>query len=257
MATKTKKVKMGFFRRNIYYLIAGTAAILVALTLILVFTLGRGVQTNGGNDTDVVAPPIVFSAPVDSSTITNSSVVLSSGGTPVDAALVLDATGTTLTVTPTSLASGTAYTLALSSAIMSSDGSTTPLTTASLGFTTQSFAIQSVTATADDTTVSSLQVTLNNLTSGAKTANFRVEIRRDLGARIDDGGTVVYISPDKSLSASVPTGSDNPVTLNLNAADITQDVTGGDPATGSTYIDVYVLDGQGNQIGDAYHMQLN
>lgn len=94
-------------------------------------------------------------------------------------------------------------------------------------------------------------VTVKNLGDKAKNVILRMEIRRDLGARELSGGTSVQIlSSDK---VSVEGKSTKEITF--ADLDISKDLYG-NSVGGSTFVDIYLLNEKGIQIGNPYHQKI-
>ena len=187
-----------------------------------------------------------------------ANVVLTCGTDPEPVPVTLSLNGRILTVTPAeALAYGTEYNLALTDAVMS-DNRADALTATKITFTTKSFELVDAAAAldADFTTLEGLEVTLRNVVATQKTANIKVEIRRDLGSRLEGGGTVVYIAAfDQNKLAGEATET---LTFDALNVDLTKDLynDANTEVQGDAFLDVYVLNGKGEQIGEALHKKL-
>lgn len=208
-----------------------------------------------------VDEPIVvaFNQAVKKKTISSDSVTLTKDGTAVATEISLEetTTGTILTIKPeASLSYATDYKLTLAGTITNQDSEA--LEESSIEFTTKCFTIEDVKVSINSeyTTLEGLEITIKNEGEKNKTANLKVEIRRDLGARLEKGGTVVYLG--EFTKNQISTGASNLLTFDKLSIDITQDLyqTAGEEVQGDTYIDIYVLDGNGKQIGDAFHKKI-
>ena len=189
---------------------------------------------------------VVFTERVWQQTVSAAGnvVLREQGGADVPASITLEnSERKILTITPTdTLAYGATYELVLASAITSDDRISTLGADKTLSFTTQSYEITGVSATinSDRTEITSLNIAYSRLGGGPGTPTIMAEIRRDIGARLEDGGTVVYIGDGASQSS----------------IDISRAFNSTEAVNGDIYIDVFILDNNGRQIGDVFHMQL-
>ncbi len=196
---------------------------------------------NGSRNVLINQPiTVMFNKAVKNNSTKDGRVTLSAGEVLIDADYTLNDDRTVLTVNPVSpLSYGTEYKLLLKNNISAGDNSAY-LSETTLTFTTQSYDIANVTAdiNEDRTVITSLNIDYERLGGGPKNPTIKVEIRRDLGARLEEGGTVVYIGDGHGV------------------IDISKSFVGGDPAVGSIFVDIYILDNQDRQIGDAFHQEL-
>ena len=208
---------------------------------------------NGSKNTAANQSILVeFNMAVERSTVTEAgNVVLKNGSNTVPVQISLDSAGKTLTVKPSAnLAYGTDYELLLTDKIAASGKTSEFLPESKLSFSTSSFAITNVSAPINGDSMGAPQISITNLSGANKTANIVIEVRRDLGARLESGGTVVYINKTPERFQNLPPGAQ---ALSMPpAGDVGKDLYGS-AVSGDTYIDVYVLDGQGNQIGNSFH----
>ena len=171
---------------------------------------------------------------------------ISGGGTDVPIDFSLDNARKVLTVKPKgNLSAGTDYVLTLTTGIQNNAG-TEYLKQSTLTFRTKGFDVLSA-----DSAVDSVTVTIkNNAADEQKNTRVRVEIRRDIGARLESGGTVVYIGEQSQNISGGATGI-----YVFSGIDYTTDLYNNE-ARGDTYIDVYVSDNQGRPLSDPLHIQI-
>ena len=206
-----------------------------------------------------VDKPIIveFNKEVWRQTVTEDKIILTSGGDPVEFDFVLN--GTTLTITPKSLLEhNRSYSLTLKEGISPNDDRVEGQLKdpATISFQTTACVVESVMAsfTEEGSIINDLNISVRNLSASSRSFTVKVEIRRDVGVRLESGGTIVYIGT--SAQANVVAGAvegisfDN-IGISLDLYDDTSESVEGD-----TYVDVYLLDNNGRQIGDAFHQKL-
>ena len=252
---------------TVYFLVLGEALLGVGNSVVIKFTTDEApppsasadfaavfVYPSASSTNAAVGQPItiVFTQDVDSASLAGS-VSLTAGGDVVEINYALGSDKKTLTVTPqANLNYGTEYTLTLAKDIENGEGEILP-DEASVTFRTKTFDITGVShaiekdADGNYETLTGITVSLNNLAGGNSVATVKVVVRRDQGARLGGGGTVVYIDDATGTGSVVFSGGD--ITKDLYGAAII------DPSL-DTYIDVYVLDENGSQIGDPLHLKI-
>lgn len=171
--------------------------------------------------------------------------------TTLPAVFILGDEATFITVDPVSpLDYGKQYQLKiLDGKIKKADGSS-PLSESSIMFNTTCF--NQVTASAVTTGASDDGLKVTTILTSVKDQNFKISyvVRRDKGARLEDGGTVVINS-----TVSNSCIANNQSTYTLDIPDITVDQYG-NLLTRAVYVDLYILNNSGNAIFDPIHIRV-
>lgn len=185
-----------------------------------------------------------------SNNITNGKAIqLLNGTTTLPAVFTLSDDSTIITIDPTSnLDYGTEYTLSILAGKIN-DTSGAALAASSITFKTTSFS--DVTASAI-TSGSGLAITteLTNASSLVQKAKIAYVVRRDKGARLEAGGTVVMKGVTSTLTNCTANGT---TAATINLADVTynQFVSG---LEGTIYVDLYILSNDGSILYDPIHV---
>ena len=191
-------------------------------------------------------------AVASSNKITNGKAVqLMDGATTVAAVYSLDSDGTTITIDPASnLAYGKEYTLAVLNGQLSNT-SGTAISGSSITFKTTSFSNVTASAVSSGT---GLTVTANLTNGSSSSQNVKIAyvVRRDKGARLEYGGTVVV----KDLTAQTACTANGTTTITINLADITWN-TFISSLSGTVYVDLYIVNSSGNLLYDPINIRAN
>lgn len=171
--------------------------------------------------------------------------------TTLPAVFTLSSDATTITVNPNeNLAYGRDYQLKiLDSKITKADG-TSPLSEFIIPFKTTSFRQVAVSIA---TSGSGLTITaaLDNASGSSQNVKIAYVVRRDKGARLEDGGTVVV----KGITAQTACAAGQTTILTEDIPDITVDQYG-NALTRTVYVDVYVQNNNGGMLEDPIHIRL-
>jgi len=156
-----------------------------------------------------------------------------------------------ITVNPVdALAYGKEYQLKIVSGMIKNADKTSTLSESFITFKTTSFSQVTASAITSGATGAGLDIDVSLLNASANEQNGKVSyvVRRDKGARLEDGGTVVT-----SGTSSMTCTANQTTTVQIDLADITADLYG-NPLTRAVYVDIYITNNSGNLLADPIHI---
>ncbi|WP_027400399.1 Ig-like domain-containing protein [Anaerovorax odorimutans] len=176
-------------------------------------------------------------------------------GTTVPAILTLSDGNKILTVDPAeSLEYGTKYELVILDNTITCSESGIKLTSSSITFKTTSFDNITVEAQKQETSGASISLNLHNAGAEAQNAKIVCVVRRDRGANLEEGGTVVA-----KCESELSVEANNNKEIQINIEDITKNLVNGDLVNlekGNIFADVYIMNKNGEILYTPLHKEI-
>lgn len=170
--------------------------------------------------------------------------------TTLSAVFTLSSDATTITINPNSnLTYGRNYQINILNGKITKAADGSALDASTIAFKTTSFSQVTASAVTSGTSGAAITITLNNASADSQNVKIAYVARRDKGARLEDGGTVVV----KGITAQSACAAGQTTTLTINIADITLDQFG-NSLSRTTFLDLYLQNNSGDMLWDPIHI---